>query len=318
MRKKLRILGAAAGISLVMNIASPEIKAQVIADPDLEKIVESVLANPPFFGIPDTDGDLVPDNTKIRHLYSNYYEPSPDAFVATGTRFGPDTMAIAEIEYYGEVLRQQMWRGYALLGSGMYGYHPDLESELHSFLTDRYPDKRIHPSTLLETQNSPLYLLFADSNLDEQGFPTELQYEDFNIRQKRIFDVSENPGAYLVGSQNHLTPAQAAASGKYIGFVSAKSPNDMGRAFLLFDRDSFKGVALAAGVAKRSDWTGITNHEVTQYNPLGTRVQNNQQWGFDLPDSIYYGIFDGKGGPVFDIVAVDLDYYRSLDTFPYR
>jgi hypothetical protein len=281
-------------------------------------IIDMVLENPPVLGILDVRGYWEGKYSQ-REIYEKYYEPSPEAFIGTGTRFGHLISAWSEILYYGkEVIPDQMKRGYVLVGSGDYGYHPELEDIVDDFLKERYPDKLFRNDYLLDNQNSPIYTYFADSNLDEDGWPIKLGYGDLSRQQRLLYDIAHsNRRDYFVDDQSHMTPLQAIMSGKYRGIYSGKSPNDIGREMLLYkimgDKREFIGVAVVGGVAQRSDWTGIgaAENEVTFHNPLITRYQDGQFWAFDLDDGLYEA-FGGDGGPVFDIVAIDVLYYLSV------
>jgi hypothetical protein len=120
-----------------------------------------------------------------------------------------------------------------------------------------------------------------------------------------------------ITEQSKMTPQQALNSGKYIGIIATKSVNDLGRRFLLYKQNSetgardFVGVVIVGDYAKRDDWIGsgspTQQANADFYNfPLGTRVQNDQQWGFDLTQDLY-DYYGGTGGPAFGVIAVDPD-----------
>ena len=266
--------------------------------------------------------DLVTDGER-KMLYENYYRELPQSFTASATFYGEDRDARAELLTYGAHLRQQMWRGWVLIGSGKYGYHPELKENLRAFAVKYYGYKN-PDDILLSKQASPLYFYFADGgiqriNRDEKNQPIAVAYTELNARQKRIYDLTakdirerQNAARFFatIAEQSGMTPEQALASGKYIGIVSAKSVNDFGRRFLFYKDGCFVGVVIVGGEAKRDDWVGFgspTSRDFMFYRfPLIIRTADGDPWAFDLPRSIYehYG---GEGGPVSGIYAIDPD-----------
>ena len=223
-------------------------------------------------------------------LFDNYYEPSPDIFLSHATLYGSDVSSIVELSWYGEVLRQQMWRGFVLTGSGMY-------------------------SSELDNQAARKYYELADKKRDERNQPIAVTVNQLNDRQKRIYDITEHRDyeiydIFIDEDQSDLTEKAALDSNKYIGFVSAKSPNDIGRRLFLYsfknNEMQFQGVVLVTGTAKRSDWTGLEKptNEGLYFNPLIIREANGVHWGFDLTYRLYE-LFGGTGGPTDAIIAID-------------
>lgn len=280
-------------------------------DATSEETVPIPSATPNFidFGIPQDvydslfEDDIISDDER-RYLYETYYELLPEIFLASATWYGADGNAYGEILKYGEWLRQQMWRGWVLIGSGQYGYHDDFDGD-----------------PLLSKQASPLYYHFADRYVDLRGQPIQITYEKLNTCQRRIYDLTEydirekvHREAYFMAieEQSKLTPESALLTGKYIAIVSAKSVNDFGRRFMLFigDMTNFVGVVVVGGEAKRDDWTGLgspTNDTFKfNYFPLSTRTAGKYHWAFDFPTSVYE-YFGGDGGHVSGIIAVDPD-----------
>jgi len=264
-----------------------------------------------------------------RALYQNYYTPSPCNFVSHGTWFGSDELSVQELLFSGEVMRQQMERGYVLVGSGDYGYHWDLKYEVDAYIA-KWAANRSPTDYLLEKQGSVLYVYFADGGVERThhfvgGKIDPVTYEELNPKQRRLYDAT-TMGAWdiqsklLVPTQEHLTPEQALASRQYVGFVSGKSVNDIGRRFLLYrylPEPQFVGVALVVGTAKRADWTGIggTSDESFQYDhfPLILRRYNGYLWGFDFPTNLYlmFGGTINPGDPIHvptePVLAIDPD-----------
>lgn len=249
--------------------------------------------------------DDIITNAERRLLFENYYTELPAKFMASATLYGRDADSRAELLSYGGWMRQQMERGWVLIASGDYGYHPELSS---------YTD-----DILLSKQASPLYSYFADRYKDSRNQPIPISYEQLNDRQKRIYaitsvDIRESANAALffttIADQSRRTPQEALAEAKYIAIVSAKSVNDFGRRFLLYKDGAFVGVVLVGGEAKRDDWTGLGSPTSDYFSfdsfPLIIRESNNQHWAFDLPTSVYK-YYGGSGGPVSGIYAVDPD-----------
>jgi len=279
-----------------------------------------------------SDGKITDREREL--LYRNYYTKSPRVMRITGTLYGSNINAIAEILKYGSWIRQQMGRGWVLIGSGEYGYHSELRRELGLFIKKYYGYKN-PDDILLQEQKSPLYFYFADGgmkldNRDVEGQPIPVTYEELNARQKRVYDITvHSPGKmedeFFVGidEQSGLTPEQALASGKYIGVVSTKSVNDFGRRFLLYDCKSgnaeFLGVVLVGGEARLTDWTGLGNTTFKTFDfnhfPLITRTANGYHWGMDLPTAIYEKL-GGTGGPTRAFLAIDPDpaYNPPIET----
>ncbi|MBU1085250.1 hypothetical protein KKB06_02785, partial [Patescibacteria group bacterium] len=259
-----------------------------------------------------------------RTAFEYYFSRSPDSFVGTGTRYGSMIQAIEEILYYGEVLRQQMWRGYPLVGSQDYGYNDHLREDL-----EKYIEGHINTNdTLLDDQASWMYRYLADQNLNEKG---QIIYEELNEQQKLIYDLTEGGGLnengfnytkhFFVNWQEHarMGPELALESDTYIGAISLRSPADIGRKVFLFRSDfvtgehQFVGVAVVGGVASRYDWTELdpnnTDESILGKDRLGIRNQNGYQWAADLPNEVYYEAYGGSNGPVFGVVVVDPEYY---------
>jgi hypothetical protein len=247
-----------------------------------------------------TDDGISEDDKKI--LFLNYYKPSPKIFTGHGTLYGSEDSSYVELSFYGEVIRQQMWRGFVLTGSGIYGY----QDVLGVF------------DNLLDKQGSEMYIYYADLIRDSANQPIPVTYEQLNRNQKRLYDITtvrswEIAEDFIVPIevQSKQTETEALLSKKYIGFVSTKSPNDIGRRFLLYKGSNFAGVVLVTGCAKQSDWTGVglTTTETFRYynNPLIVRVSGDgSQWGFDFT-SVLYSFFGGTGGATEPVLAIDPD-----------
>ena len=301
----------------------------VVVDID-QKVEDQVEASYPTLNIVEDFGiegvETVEELNRFsdEDLYKNYYEPSPNAFIGSGTRYGSQEYAEGEVLGYGGVIRQQMGRGYALLASGQYGYHPELKEELLQYPENSVWGKNKDPNdTLLDNQASTIYFYLSEKNWINGEF-VAVNYNDLNENQKRIFDLTKSKskiGSFFtsIDIQSKMTVEEALDSGKYIGIISTKSPNDIGRRFVMYQRqndgtDKFLGIVLVGGTAARADWTGREG-SIIKNNPLGIRRQNpetsksdpnGQQWGFDLPNHIYE-YFGGSGGPVFNIVVIDPD-----------
>ena len=245
------------------------------------------------FGMTDTEYQkaiAAPDARE--QLFENYYQPSPNIFISHATLYGSDESSIVELSFYGEVIRQQMWRGFVLTASGMY-------------------------STDLDNQAARKYYELADKKRDIRNQPIAVTYDQLNDRQKRIYDITEYRDyeiydIFVDEDQSDLTEKDALDSNKYIGFVSAKSANDIGRRFFLYSFENnqmqFQGVVLVTGTAKRADWTGLEKptNEGFYYNPLIIRYSKGVHWGFDLTYRLYE-LFGGTGGPTNAIIAIDPD-----------
>ena len=247
-----------------------------------------------------TDDGISDEDKQI--LFKNYYQPSPKMFTAHGTLYGNEDSSYVELAFYGDVIRQQMWRGFVLTGSGMYGY----QDVLGVF------------DNLLDKQGSEMYLYYADLIRDSANQPIPVSYEQLNGNQKRLYDITnfrswEIADEFIVSTevQSKQTETEALLSNKYIGFVSTKSPNDIGRRFLLYKGSDFAGIVLVTGCAKQADWTGVglVTTETFRYynNPLIVRISDdNSQWGFDFTNNLY-SFFGGTGGATQPILAIDPD-----------
>ena len=269
-----------------------------------------------FFGI---EKDIYKEITKdryfsdeeIKYLYKIYYTPLPKYFEASGTYFGSDSRSIMELKYYGIAIRSEMPFGFVLVASGKYGYHDELLEELEKTYKTT--------NTLLSKEASPLYHYFADGGVgkprrDSKNQPIPILYEELNDEQKRIFDltVTKDVGRFLISpvEQSKFSEEVALKSGKYVGFVSCKSPNDIGRRFLLYQDNKFVGVVLVVGTAKLSDWTGYgttTDDSYQWYNfPIGISTVNGQYIVFDLPETVYKYL-GGTGEGIVNLSAIDPD-----------
>lgn len=224
-------------------------------------------------------------------LFDNYYEPSPNIFISHGTLYGSDNLSVVELSWYGEVIRQQMGRGFVLTASGMY-------------------------SSELDNQSARKYYELADMYRTGHGV-VPITYEQLNQRQKRLYDITEFRDyeiydMFIDENQADLTEKEALDSDKYVGFVSTKSPNDIGRRFFIYSFENsqmeFQGLVLVTGTAKRSDWTGLEKptNKGFYFNPLIIRYSKGVHWGFDLTYRLYE-LFGGTGGPTNAIIAIDPD-----------
>jgi len=288
--------------------------AFIIAQPAHGEERASIGLDPAVYAAIFADGYVSP--LERRYLYQTYYEPLPAQITASATLRGGDIQAIGELLQYGLWIREQMKRGYVLIGSGMYGYHDELETSLAPFIKSSYRYKDPY-DTLLAKLNSPLYFYFADRGKPGRPEPVPVSYAQLNARQKRVYDITDRQpykmqAAYFMNitAQSEMGPAAALQSGRYIGVVSGKSVNDFGRRFLLYKDNHFVGVVIVGGEAKRDDWTGLGSPTSPTFSfkqfPLCIRETNGQHWAFDLPQSIYE-YFGGTGGPVTGVYAVDPD-----------
>jgi len=278
--------------------------------------------------------DKIATESERMELFKIYYTPLPHNFIASATLYGSDDATFGEILTYGSYIRQQMWRGWVLVGSGEYGYHPEMGSVLTPYIENFYSYKnKERYNYLLDNQAAPLYLFLADGgwnrlNRDLNNQPIPVSYDELNNNQKRMFDLTSQGRAktkkkyfVTIKEQSKMSPENALSSGKYIAIVSCKSVNDFGRRFLIFKYDyldksiDFVGVVVCGGEAKRSDWTGIEVGTFRYFRwdmfPLGTRVsqQHGDHWAFDFPTSLYE-YFEGTGSHVDGIIAIDPDYYK--------
>jgi hypothetical protein len=253
---------------------------------------------------------------EIRYLYTKYYIPLPGKFEAAGVYFGNDQNSFKELQYYGKAIRAEMQLGFVLVASGQYGYHPELEAELKEYLHAPYG-----VDVLLSKESSPLYNFLADggadfTNRDKHNQRIPVTYEQLNQRQKRIYDLTKTDNIqnmYIEPyKQSQYTESLALFSGKYVAFVSCKSPNDIGRRFLIYHNNRFIGVVLVVGTAKLSDWTGYgepTNDNFRWYNhPIGISTINGDHIAFDIPETLYKYL-GGSGGGIDNIIAIDPDVY---------
>jgi hypothetical protein len=287
-----------------------------------------VAKNPSFFGIPKdkynqifSDGILTADEK--RYLYENYYTPSPNSFLGSATNYGGVDVAVATLFFNGQNIRDQMSRGWVMTASGEYGYHDDLLGSMKTFdfIFNKNPNRN---DSLLQNQASTIYAYYADKNRLSNGQPASVTYDQLNERQKRIYDLTnvsmsnfKKEKLDTIANQSKLNPEQALNSGKYIGIVATKSVNDIGRRLLLYKKDvvtnkpQFVGVVLVGDTAKRADWIGSgavteqANANFVSY-PLGTRVQNGEQWAIDLTQDLYK-YYGGSGGPAYGVIAIDPD-----------
>jgi hypothetical protein len=208
-----------------------------------------------------------------RALYTNYYTESPCEFISHGTWFGSEELSVSELLFSGEVMRQQMERGWVLVASGKYGYHWDMKEEVDKYM-EKYASNRDAEDYILDSQGSVLYSYYADGGIERTNYLVggkinPVTYEELNDRQKRIYDITKYSHYQIltqvlvpIEKQAAMTPEEALASGTYVGFVSGKSVNDIGRRYLLYRYNKngigdFVGVVLVVGTAKRADWTGV-------------------------------------------------------------
>lgn len=264
------------------------------------------------------DGYLEEDEKRL--LYENYYEKLPPLTVGGFSYFGSDGLSMMELKYYGEVLRAQIQRGYVLVGSGDYGYHDNLKEDLDIFIKTWYPYMN-EKDILLSSEASPLFDYLADGgverrNRDKRRQPIPVNYNELNNEQKRIFDLTKiSPSSRIllenISVQQSLGEEKSLSSGKYVSFVSSKSPNDIGRRFLFygitneFEYD-FVGVVLVVGTASRADWTGwgsvSSSHTSWREVPLGVAKVNGYSWTFDIPEELYKYLLENK---ISGILAIE-------------
>lgn len=256
-------------------------------------------------------------------LYKNYYTPLPMIFKAHATLYGGDLGAIAELLTYKQFMLDEMVRGWVLIGSGAYGFHPEV-SDLQPFLDKYYPGW--YANSLLSSEKSVLYRYFADGGMartrrDSAGQPIPVSIQELNPAQLRVYNITSQQAWKMqrdyfvsINEQSHMTEYEALATGKYISVVSAKSVNDFGRQFLLYDcvdsKLKFVGVVLVSGEAKRDDWTGLgsptNNNFKFNYFPLAKRVEEGIHWGFDFPTTLYT-YFGGITNGTRAAIAIDAD-----------
>jgi len=268
--------------------------------------------------------DKITDSER-EFLYRDYYNSSPSRMRIVGTLYGHDINAIGELLQYGLWIRQQMDRGWVLIGSGLYGYRNEIRGDLSDFIKKYYNYKNPN-DTLLSKQKSPAYFYYADGginwdNRDSKSQPIPVSYEELNDRQERVFDLTvESPYKMKrdfftsIDEQSKLSPDAALKTGKYIGVVSTKSINDFGRRLLLYSctggATKFIGVVVVGGEAKRDDWTGLGSPTSSVFDfkhfPLSTRRSNGFSWGMDVPTSIYEEL-GGTGSYTSNFIAIDPD-----------
>lgn len=269
--------------------------------------------------------DNIVSDEEIEFLYKVYYTPLPKAFLASASRFGSDELSCMELEFYGKGIRAEMVRGWVLVGSGEYGYHPELKEDLSEFIQKYYRYKNKN-NILLSKESSPLFDYFADGGLlrsrrDKRNQPIPVMPYELNKAQKRIYDITPSYDGKCtsnvlmsIDEQSKMTEEEALSTGKYISLVSAKSPNDIGRIFFIYDisngNKKFLGVTLVVGTAKKSDWTGYgdTTSNYFQWNqfPLALQKEGDYYWAFDFPNALYYYL-EGDGGLIKEILAIDAE-----------
>jgi hypothetical protein len=255
-----------------------------------------------------------------RALYTNYFTESPCEFISHATWFGSEELSVSELLFSGEVMRQQMERGWVLVASGEYGYHWDMKEEVDKYI-EKYASNRSAEDYILDGQGSALYVYYADGGIERTnhlvgGKINPVTYEELNDRQKRIYDITKYSHYQIltqvlvpIEEQASITPEEALASGKYVGFVSGKSVNDIGRRYLLYRYSesgigNFVGVVLVVGTAKRADWTGVGGVSDSSFRydayPLILRKFNGYLWGFDFSSNLfaYFGGGLEPGNPL--------------------
>lgn len=262
--------------------------------------------------------DRVVTEEEIRFLYSNYYTTLPKKFIASATYFGSDNLSKMELLYYEKAILNEMNLGFVLVASGKYGYHDELLPYLKEFI-NKYYRKHYTASPLLSKETSPLYKYFADgglnrTNIDKRNQVIKKTYDDLNTKQKRLLRASAEIDTILISPnvQSKQSEKEALDSGKYVGLVSAKSPNDIGRRFLIYKDGHFIGVVLVVGTAKLSDWTGYGTTSGSSFDflhiPLAIAKdkKTGTYWAFDFPETLYTYL-GGNGGLVTNILAIDPD-----------
>lgn len=277
------------------------------------------------------DGLITPD--ELTELNSTYYPRSPNIFVGSATRYGPMPPMMKKLIDLKPEIRDQMKRGWVLTGSGEYGYHPELADKLKTWIPTSLYGSDLNPNNiLLDNRASPVYVFNAEQRLGgPYNHPLPVLYKDLNDRQKLLFDLTANDVNYIwehivpIEQHQQWGPGNALESNTYVSLIATKSPNDIGRRFLLFHRNEndevvFDGVTLVVDVASRADWTGTGAilDPTSRYNPLMLRLQPNErgeweQWGFDLPNELYYHIspYGKEDRAVFGVIAIDAEVVES-------
>ena len=189
-------------------------------------------------------------------IYSTYYSNSPPAIYGYATRYGSDTVAFNELLWEAHEYVAQRDHGFALIGGG-YGYH--------TLNNTQY---------LAENRSSMAYGLLS-ANVPVK--PTE--------QQCRLTVL-----ASMTREQ-----AEVYVSKRYIGIISLKSPNDIGREFCLMRYPSLNtvGVVIVGGTAARNDWApfGPSLNDDYSHLRMGELFMaldgTDYRWTADLSDSVY-------------------------------
>ena len=123
-------------------------------------------------------------------------------------------------------------------------------------------DIRAGDLTLQEVLQDPLqkriYDLTQGVSFNDESYLLDQVSTQENVVYQRLNDV-------IVENQSNLDPQEALDSGEYIGFVATRSPEDIGRRFLIYSsrtpgaEPEFIGVALSVDSAAKVDWIGAIN-----------------------------------------------------------
>ncbi|KKW45264.1 MAG: hypothetical protein UY97_C0028G0002 [Parcubacteria group bacterium GW2011_GWB1_57_6] len=295
-------------VSLPEQAAQPDVQEQIQEAPQEitpTDIVASLvdLSHPPIVGISQRVAQTPESETRQQAVYQQYYDAYSRVVIGSGTRYGSNQSAIDELWGYtsGQIpgapnLPEQMGRGYVLTGGG-YGY-VSIDGRMALVDgTNSSPDDGINE-----------YVTLADRH----GGP--VQPNELNDNQRRLYDLARDENGNLVSYDEFIQKVNS----RYVGVISAKSPNDIGREFELFRKNADGtvtdiGRVIVGGTAARHDWTDYGDSILGGGdNRLGYRgLQQGEDWVADLPTEIYEEAFDGTDGPVFGVVLVDPEEYQA-------
>lgn len=201
----------------------------------------------------------ITDYSTLRAMQESYYEKSPKEFCGFATRYGRDSRAIDELYWEATEVVAQHEHGYILLG-GNYGY---------------------------QVIDGVEYLLDNRASMGYSKHITNQDYQHLTPAQRRLL---------MLGNMDRETFNDYIVQ-NYIGVVSIKSPNDIGREFCLYDvyKPYPIGTVIVGGTAASKDWLLVGSR--ANYETIGLGLMksidsqgNGWYWAVDLPNSLYYGL----------------------------
>lgn len=201
-----------------------------------------------------------------REAFVTYYTSDKQAVYGYATRYGSWDIAFGELYWEAQEYVSQRDHGFALIGGG-YGYYT---IDGREYLAD---NRSSFAYSWLLTQPAP------EPTLNQR-------------RLARIADMS-------------YKEARAEILSNYIGIISTRSPNDIGREYCLFTAPDLTpvGPVIVGGTAARHDYVpyGPSVNDRYGHLRLGQRVMTVDgvawYWVADVTDSVLVSM-GHRGGPI--------------------